>query len=193
MIEDPRSDEEKFPDVMVDIETGGLNKGLNHILQIAAVKFNLAERTISHDFFDRCLLPAPKRYWDESTRVWWGKMPNVLRGIMDRMEEPVDVLRGLSAWTGSSGRTMWGKPTHFDHAFLDDYYQQYGMQIPFHFRIANDMNSFIRARYFPEKAPGWESTLPFSGDAHNGLHDCLHQIKVLFAVMDDTTVGLTPR
>lgn len=180
--------DQNFPDVMVDIETTGLNKDRNLIIQIAAVKFNLAERTISHDFFDRALLPLPGRYWDEGTRNWWAKMPNVLQGIMQRMEEPVQVLRDLRNWAGSNS-VMWAKPTHFDHSFLDSYYQQIDSQIPFNFRVANDMNTFIRGRYFPERPPAWENDLEFVGDAHNGLHDCLHQIKVLFAVMDNTSTS----
>lgn len=189
---DPNRD--LYPDVMLDCETTGLNKGKCNIIQIAAVKFNLAERTISHDFFDRALLFAPGRYWDESTRTWWSQMPTILQGIMSRMEDPKAVLEMLTTWTGHSNKTMWAKPTHFDHCFLDDYYQQFGLQIPFVFYNAMDMNSFIRARYFPAKPPRWEKMLPFVGDAHNALHDCLHQISVLFKATDDTeaTTGLSP-
>lgn len=176
----------QFPDCMVDIETTGTDQGYNAIIQISAVKFNLAERTVSLDFFDRCLLPAPNRYWQESCRTWWGQRPEVLQSIMARMEEPEVVMKAFRDWAGQ-GLRMFGKPTHFDHSFLDSYFKQFGMQTPFHYRESTDMNSFIRGRYWPVTPPWWERDLPFEGDKHNGLHDALHQIKVLFKVVDDTT------
>ncbi len=180
----------EFPDVMLDIETTGLDKANCHIIQIAAVKFNLRDRTISHDFFDRCLLPAPNRFWEESCRNnFWAKRQVILNGLMARMEEPKLVLEGLRDWAGPD-TTMCGKPTHFDHTFVDSYYQQHGMQIPFHYRKANDLNSFIRARYFPDLPPDLERELEFEGEMHNALYDCLHQVKILFAHVDRTTVGL---
>ena len=171
--------------IMVDLETTGTDQAYNHIIQISAVRFDLEAGTVDHDFFDRCLLPAPNRYWQESCREWWGKRPTVLRSIMDRMEDPEKVLVALRDWAGQDA-IMWSKPSHFDHSFLDGYFKQYGMQIPFMFRNVNDMNSFIRSRYWPETPPNWERDLPFTGEVHNALHDTLHQIKVLFKVMEDT-------
>lgn len=176
----------QFPDVMLDLESTGVDQANNAIIQIAAVKFNLRTGEISHDFFDRCLLPAPKRYWEEDCRNWWSKRPAVIQQIYGRMEDPKGVLEALCEWAGP-GCTMWGKPTHFDHSFLDSYFKQFGMQIPFFYRAANDMNSFIRGRYFPHVPPTWEKDLPFEGEAHNALHDVLHQIKVLFKVIEDTS------
>lgn len=175
-----------FPDVMIDLETTGLCFDRNAIIQIAAVKFNLAERTIdTASFFDKCLTIPPTRYWMESTRNWWLKRPDILQGLWARMEDHRQVLQDLYEWAGTD-KVMWGKPTHFDHSFLSSYYREFGQQIPFHFRTAENMNSFIRGRYFPASPPNWELDLPFQGEAHNGLHDCFHQIKVLFHVMDHT-------
>ncbi len=189
---DPNRD--LYPDVMVDLETTGINKSHTAIIQIAAVKFNLAERTVCPDVFDRCLLIPSNRYWDEGTRGWWSKIPNVLQGIMNRMEDPLEVLKGLIQFAERGDRRMWAKPTHFDHAFLEDYFSSYGLQIPFAFYNAKDMNSFITGRYFPEDAPKWDKVLPFEGDKHNALHDCFHQIEALFRATDDTSVrtGLKP-
>lgn len=175
-----------FPDVMVDLETTGLQFDRTAIIQIAAVKFNLAERTIdTSSFFDRCLSIPPTRHWQEGTRDWWLQRRDVLNSIMSRMEDHKVVLHDFYHWVGPK-KTMWGKPTHFDHSFLSSYFNEFGPQMPFHFRMANDMNSFIRARYFPKDPPQWERDLPFIGDAHNGLHDALHQISVLFHMMDHT-------
>jgi hypothetical protein len=58
--------------------------------------------------------------------------------------------------------------------------------MPFHYRYAENMNSWIRARYWPGEAPDYERELEFVGQLHNGLHDALHQVKVLFAHRDNT-------
>lgn len=174
-----------FTDVMVDIETTDTDPARGCVIQIAAVKFNRETREVSHEFFDRCLHPntQPNRRWSDSTREWWSKMPTVYQGIMRRMEPTIDVLQGFQAWAGQ-GMTFWGKPTHFDFSFLQSLYADYGLQIPFHFRTANDLNSFARGRYFPEVPPQWEKIIEFTGDAHNALHDCLHQLKVLYKILD---------
>jgi hypothetical protein len=101
------------------------------------------------------------------------------------MEPTEVVLKDFYDFVGQ-GKTMWAKPTHFDHSFLDSYYQEYGPQMPLHYRAATDINSFIRGRYFPETPPKWEYGLPFEGPVHNAIFDCLHQIKVLFKVTEDT-------
>lgn len=178
-----------FPDIMVDIETTGLNHNNNAILQIAAVKFNLREGTVSHVFFDRCLMIPPQRYWDEDCRNnFWlkdAKMREVLGTILGRGEDPETVLRAFAEWAGPNAR-FFGKPTHFDFAFLQNYYESFGLRIPFHYRDANDMNTWIRARYWPQDPPDLEREIEFQGDLHNGLHDALHQVKVLFGHKDNT-------
>lgn len=184
---DNRPLNEKFPDHMVDLESTGLNFERNGIIQISAVRFNLAERTISHDFFDRCLALPDNRFWDESTRIWWMKKKDVLMSILGRGEEPSVVLEAFSAWVGPNA-SMWAKPTHFDHVFLKSYFSDANKPHPYFYRTANDMNSFLRGRYFPAPAPQWEYEMEFHGDKHNAIHDCLHQISVLFKAMDDTTV-----
>lgn len=176
----------EFPDVMVDIETTGTDVGLNAILQIAGVKFNLEKGTVSHDFFDRCLVMAPRRAFDEGCRNnFWSKHTAVLQSIWGRGEDPLTVLQAFRDWAGPNTR-FWGKPTHFDFSFIQNYYTQYDMQMPFHYRDATDMNSFIRGRYWPQTPPDFERELEFSGDLHNALHDALHQVKVLFAVKEAT-------
>lgn len=175
----------QYPDIMVDLETTGKDVGCNAIIQISAVKFNLQTGEIDHNFFDRCLLMPERRYWDEDTRNWWAKRPEVLQAIWGRMEDPAKVMLDFSQWSGHSHR-MWGKPTHFDFSFLQNYFMQYELRMPFHYRYAENMNSWIRGRYWPKDPPEFEYNLPFDGDKHNGLHDCLHQIKVLFAVKEDT-------
>lgn len=170
-----------FPDIMVDIETTGLDFDKNHILQIAAVRFNLKERTVDHNFFDRALMPAPGRFWDEDTRTWWLKdKREILNGIMKKMEPVRMVLEDLQRFTPPDA-VFWAKPTHFDHSFLSSYFRQYELGNPFAFYKAKDLRSFTEGLAFPATGKDWVKELPFEGPMHNALFDTLHQISALFA------------
>lgn len=179
----------EFPDVMCDIETTGLNVGSNAIIQIAAVRFNLQKNTVDGNVFDMCLTIPPTRWWQEGTREWWLKdKRELLQSILSRGQDPRMVIQAFYQWAsqGGSSRRFWGKPTHFDFAYLQNYLEEFGYPMPFHYRAANDMNSWIRARYWPNEPPNLEASLDFQGEAHNALHDVFHQIKVLFAHRDAT-------
>lgn len=178
----------EFPDVMVDIETTGTSPDEAAILQIAAVRFNLEEKTIdTSDMFNRCLAMAPKRYWDESTRQWWGKQNReVLQSIIARGEEPAVVVKDFSQWAsakkGGGKLHFWAKPTSFDFTFCASYFRQFNVLNPFHFRDAVDLNSYLRGLGRSNVIP--EIPLDFQGDAHDAIFDVLNQIGLLFAGQD---------
>ena len=174
-----------FPDIMVDIETTGTQPETTNIIQIAAVRFNLAERTVSPDFFNRCLLPTTTRFWDEDTRKWWGKMPELLSSILGRAEPAPRVLQAFSTWAGTGAR-MWAKPISFDFTFLQSYFREFDIMNPFNFRECMDQNTFIRARHFPELAPKYEKEIEFNGEEHDAISDVLHQIKVVSTCYEAT-------
>jgi oligoribonuclease (3'-5' exoribonuclease) len=170
----------QYPDIMVDLETTGTQPETTNIIQIAAVRFNLAEGTVGPDFFDRCLMPTTTRFWDEDTRIWWNKMPELLASIKGRGEEPRKVLQAFSQWAGSGAR-MWAKPISFEFPFLSSYFREFEVMNPFNFREAMDVNTFLRARHFPELAPKYEREIEFVGTVHNAIDDVLHQIKTVGA------------
>lgn len=172
-----------FTDCMVDIETTGTDPDNAAIIQICAVKFNLKSREVSPDVFNRCLSMKSRRFWDEDTRNWWGKMPDVYQSIVKRMENPETVMRDLTKWVGHDSLHFWGKPTMFDFSFIDSYYKDYGLVNPFHWRAARDMNSFICGLRHSNEQPNVDY-VEFDGTAHDAFYDAFHQIKVLFAEMD---------
>lgn len=177
-----------YPDVMVDIETTGIQPENTSIIQLAAYRFNLKEATIDPKPFDRCLMPMRSRYWDESTRDFWtGKNADVLDQIWKRLEAPYLVMSSFIDWVVKDnqcpGYTLWAKPTHFEWPFLESYFRELSLTGPFHYRSANDLNSFIRGRYWPETPPDFERDLEFVGDLHHARWDTLHQIRVLFAAV----------
>lgn len=175
-----------YTDAMVDIETGDTDPARGYVFQIAAVKFNRTTREVSSDIFDRCLLPAtqPNRRWNEDTREWWSKRQDVLHAMLPRMEHTYDVLQAFSQWTGYGGLTLWAKPTHFEHPFLQSLYKDHDLQIPFHYRTANDVNSFARGVYWPNEPPNWEKLIEFTGSEHSAIDDVWHQLRCLYKVLD---------
>ena len=173
-----------FTDVMCDIETSGTDPGNSAILQIAAVKFNYDTGEIG-EIFDRCLSIAPNRFWNEDTRIWWGKQnKEVLDNIVLRMEQPEPVLRDFIAFASkdapNGGYRFWSKPTHFDFSFIASYCNQFGLPHPFHFRIARDLNTFMAAMAGSADHVAMDH-IPVPVGAHNALVDCVYQLKMLFA------------
>lgn len=166
---------------MVDIETTGTRPDRGAIIQIAAVRFDLEIQAVDPNTFNRCLALPPHRFWEEGTRHWWMQQKrHVLQDIFHRMEDPRTVMNDFVNWACEvENPIFWGKPTHFDYTFISSYLHDFDLPNPFSFRMANDMNSFLRARYFPNPVP--DLNIPFEGDAHNALWDVFHQIKILFA------------
>lgn len=173
-----------YTDIMVDVETTGTNPDKNGLLQIAAIKFNYATEEIG-PVFDRCLGMAPGRYWDEDTRTWWmGQRRSIFNDIINRMEEPQTVLRDFAAFASADlpdePVRFWAKPVHFDYRFIASHFESFGMAQPFHFRFTRDLNTFIAALAGGADHQDMPHIEAGSG-AHNGLVDCVHQLKVLFA------------
>jgi hypothetical protein len=181
----------KYLDVMVDLETTGTEPGASAIIQIAGVRFDYASGAIMPETFDRCLMVPPGRYFDEDTRNWWLKdKRHILTSIMGRMERPRVVLEDFITWCKvgvdpyNDTLRLWAKPSHFEFPFIESYCRQFELPNPFHYREVNDMNSWIRGRYWPQTPPPFERSIPFEGDAHSALFDVFHQLKVLYAVKE---------
>lgn len=175
----------QYPDCMIDIETTGTSPDRTNIIQIAAVRFNLKEGTVDPNFFDRCLAPLPTRFWDESTRLWWSSMPDLLARITSRMEPAHRVMKDLSEW-GEGGGSFWAKPITFDYTFVASYFNELEILNPWNFRRTMDQNTFIRSRHFPKEPPKYEKLIDFDGEQHDAIADVLHQIKVVAAAYEAT-------
>lgn len=169
-----------YRDVMVDLETTGTLPDRHAIIQIAAVQFDLEYGTVGESY-NRCMFIPPHRSWDEGTRNWWaGQDPEILQAILQRAEDPATIMQDFCNWAYPAGSMhFWSKPTHFDFNFVSSYCHDYELPNPFHFRVANDLNTFLRALSFPNEVPDIEISVP--GQAHDALHDCFYQIKMLFA------------
>lgn len=179
-----------FNHCMIDLETGGTSPDHSPILQIAAVRFDPLTLSIdSEDMFDRCLFPLHGRYWDESTREWWvGQNRAVLQTILPRREPPELVLNDFFEWALKRDDTsqhlhFWSKPLSFDFPLLASHLTQVGLPNPFHYRMAMDVNTFVRAKTGDMTAIVDTFVPNVEGPRHNALVDVLHQISGLFEVI----------
>lgn len=183
-----------YTDIMIDIETTGLQPDRNAILQIGAVKFNLQERTVCPGFFNESLSMPAFRHWDRGTLEWWAKQPpEVYTNIVRRQRPFKDVMQEFQQWTLPSkalnpknGYRFWSKPTHFDYMFISSYFADCDLVNTFSYRDATDMNSYIRGLYAPQPVDmNFEKSIKHGGAAHDALNDIFYQLKVLFAHCDN--------
>ena len=174
-----------FPEVMSDYETTSTDPSHGAIIQISAVRFNLEHREVDPVMFDQCLLMPGNRFWSEDTRDWWmAECPEVLDAIWPRMRDPLQVLSEFRQWVmrdlEGDSPVMWAKPIHFEFPFLQSYFRQYGLAMPFHYSEAQDLRSWCRALGHPNL----DREIPFEGIKHNALHDTLHQVQTLFTLLE---------
>lgn len=178
-----------WTDCMVDTETTGVDPDRNAIIQLSGIKFNLAERKVG-PMFDRCPSRLPKRMWSDDTREFWlSKNRPVYDSIIARSEPGLAVFTDFFRWVGQDaapeGLRFWAKPVTFDWGFVASHMEQCDLPMPFHYRYARDMNSFMAGLNGNADHPSVENEVPFpeGGSLHNALHDAAWQIDQLFYAM----------
>lgn len=173
---------ETMTDLMVDVETTHTDPEEGGLLQLAAVKFNYETGAIGA-IFDRCPMLLPRRNWSDGTRAFWNKHPKVLDGLIARQEPGAPVFRDFVDWVNADqpdgGYRFWAKPLKFDWPFVESHLIQLDLLMPFPHWLGRDVNSFIGGLSGSPEQP--DLKLEFDGDEHNALHDCAHQIEMLFA------------
>lgn len=178
--------------IMVDIETTGVDASHAAVIQLAAVAFDIDTREVNPIMFDQCLLMPKSRFWEEDTRDWWlTQQPHILDDIWKRMRDQRTVLLEFNQWlsqvTEDKTPILWAKPVSFEWPFLQSYYRDYEVAMPFFYSDCQDLRSWCRARGMPLL----DRELDFVGDAHNALHDVLHQVNTLFTLLEKTECSLT--
>lgn len=172
-------------DIMIDYETTGIDPSRNAIIQLAAVRFDYETGAIDNaDMFNMSLSIPGWRSWDLDTWHWWQKNKAILDEILSKAQPPRDVLMAFGRWVNSKSAEprMWAKPSHFEFPFLQSYYRDFELPIPFGYRETIDLNSFMRGTFQDPGRRAFDQELPMIGAAHNAIYDVIHQISYAFEI-----------
>ena len=176
---------------MIDIETTGADSQHTNMIQLAAVAFNPEAMTVDPDMFCMSVEMQPGRFWDEGTRVFWNKMPDLLRGIQVKAQPAGTVMQAFQNWVLAKApggeRLFWAKPSSFDFTFVESYFAMTGVASPFHFRTVIDMRSWLRAKlgtFDLDPIVKFEKSIPFQGVEHDARFDALHQVSIILKAQE---------
>ena len=169
-------------DVMVDLETTGLDPNKNAIAQIGAVKFNYLTGKVGEKFCINVDVDAmSSRQWMPSTQKWWASQDKAIReGVFEKPHAPSVALNAFMNWCYPlNSLRFWCKGKHFDYPFIEGYLRELNIPNAFHYRQVEDMGSFIDGLYFPK--PRQTVLYKDVGGAHNALSDAINQLAELKA------------
>lgn len=174
--------------IMIDIESTGLDANENAMIQLAAVPFDVEKREIG-EFFCECLTPPIDRKWDIETFSWWQSAnPYMLTGILKDGRIHTEVLEEFKEYIESFGEDVlfWSNHT-IDWEFVNSYYKGYHIENPFGYASFRDVSSYLEAfvpgdvkKYYPSTDKKLE---------HDALYDCKMQIEWIFNTVKWSTLS----
>jgi DNA polymerase III epsilon subunit-like protein len=180
----------EFTDCMVDIETTGLQPDKAAIIQIGAVPFRYDDMAIdTKSMFKQSLTMPRDRFWTDNTQEFWlGQNREVYFKIMGEARYYREVILEFHAWAvAKPNMRFWCKGLNFDWNFIESYFIDHDLAMPFNFREAKDLRSFISGRY--DKPGAYEPDVDRVGSHHDALSDCLTQLRLLAKVKEETCIN----
>ena len=171
-----------FTDIMVDIETTGLQPNSAAIIQIGAVPFNYETMQIDTANLFKISLTMPKtRYWTDDTRSFWmDQNREVYEKIMsDCVLWQYGMHRFYDYAIAQGDLNFWCKGLNFDWPFIESYFNTLELPMPFNFRDAVDLRSFCAGVAGQQRWKEIEAETERVGDQHDALSDCLTQLQLL--------------
>lgn len=180
-------DSVKYPDLMVDVETTGLDPANCAIIQIGAVPFNYKTGEVdSQNMYCRSLTMPRNKFWTSGTdRFWLQDNLEVYLKIMSTAQDSRAVMLDFQNYVFERGDVNFWSKGFFDWQMIEQYFLSLNLDMPFNFRQAKDMRSFICG--LRNETEYYDEQVEVVGDAHNALHDSLTQIKILFAAKEKNT------
>jgi len=175
----PIPKDDRFLDVMVDLETTGQAAGCP-ILSIGAVAFNHRQMALGPDLYCEIALSschAVGLVSDPRTLDWWGQQSVEARQVLDTTEDGLLLVDGLEFFQEylqdldpSLGSVrVWGNGSDFDNAILSAAYTKLGRATPWKFWN----NKCFRT--LKGLVPGIKSAR--FGLHHHALDDAVHQAQ----------------
>lgn len=173
--------------IMVDTETTGTDPQTAGILQLSAIKFNLATREIG-GMFDACPSLLPRRSWSDSTRAFWRGHKAIYDSLVAREQPARAVFQAFADFCCEDapfgGYIFVAKPVKFDWPMVESHMIDLDIPFPFAHHAYLDVNSYMAGRegVASTREVVTDPPFPAGGLQHNALHDCAYQIDMLFAV-----------
>lgn len=179
-----------YPDLMVDVETTGLQPAKCALIQIGAVPFNFETGEVdSKNMFKVSMTMPRNRYWTDDTDYFWKVLnADVYAAICASMTHYKAAFETFHKWSCELGDVRFWSKGPLDWNMIESYCVDFDLDMPFNFRQAKDMRSFIAGLY--GEAEYREPQVEKVGSHHDALHDCLTQLKILFKAKAETCQSL---
>lgn len=163
--------------IMVDVET--LSTTYNAvIIQLAAVKFSFKNDAVE----TFCINSTIKSSVDlglsttQDTIDWWKKQPKEVLVSVTKDAEPIQaVIEQFDKFLGNDTKNLvfWANGMNFDFPVIESTYKALSKPVPWKYWNLRDARTVYAVFGLDWKA------YPRIGSYHNGLDDCLTQIKAL--------------
>jgi hypothetical protein len=176
-----------LPDIMVDLETTGVNicGGRVGVIQLGAREFDHITGEIG-DCFEVSMLPSNEDHWEQGCVEFWRKQgASKLEGILENARADTrQVWLDFAKWvTHPKPYRFWSKPSHFDYVLVSGQFERHNIMNPFNYTTVINLRDKIEGLR-PE--PTHEVFNMYSlgvvnENSHTALADCDYQIETYFA------------
>lgn len=132
----------------VDIEVDGFSPGHHSMMSFAAVAFELDKTVLGT--LERNLLPLPGAKQDPDVMRFWADHPGPFAATQSNPVSPAEAMKDLRDWAltfpvrAGGERVLVAHPASLDHRFIDWYFEEAGVEDPFHFACL-DLASYAMA------------------------------------------------
>lgn len=166
--------------IMIDLETLGTNNNAL-VVSISAVQFDMSSNQIGDKFeigLNREQQLEKGAIVDKSTLDWWEEQSDEAKDMLNRLEKiDVDVaLNKFNNWVKANFKApskikLWGNGATFDNVIIRNLFERHNIE----FAIPYYCDKDVRTLAYVTKINPYSYT--FEGTKHNGIDDCLHQIR----------------
>ena len=166
--------------IMLDIETLGTNSNAL-VVSISAVQFDMNSNEIGEKFeigLNKEQQLEKGAVVEQSTVDWWEKQSDEAKQMLDSLEkiDVSDALVCFNSWIKSNFKApskikLWGNGATFDNVIIRNLFSRHDIDFLIPYYADKDVRTLVYLLKINTKS------FTFDGVKHNGIDDCLHQIK----------------
>lgn len=169
----------KHTDLMIDLETLDV-RPTAHILTVGVVAFGKDTGEVDIGLHipmvldqGRTISPHTVKWWMEQSEEARKRAfaPDPHQGLANPGEMVHALASYINDWCTKKAR-VWANSPSFDLAILRNLCEQYGFQVPWHYRQERDFRTFM---------DGYDGPRPQNTLAHDALADAIWQAKAVIA------------